>query len=94
MSLPEPLRSQVSQAVRSIENYVAHGLLTAAIEECMAVMELAPQYLDVHLLLGEIYVRQGKSEQAVAKYAVLVETYLAQWPHRRRHRDFPAHLAA
>lgn len=77
MSLPEPLRSQVSQAVRSIENYVAHGLLTAAIEECMAVMELAPQYLDVHLLLGEIYVRQGKTEQAVAKYAVLVETYLA-----------------
>ena len=77
MTLPEPLRSQVSQAVRSIENYVAHGLLTAAIEECMAVMELAPQYLDVHLLLGEIYVRQGKTEQAVAKYAVLVETYLA-----------------
>jgi tetratricopeptide (TPR) repeat protein len=77
MSLPEPLRSQVSQAVRSIENYVAHGLLTAAVEECMTVMELAPQYLDVHLLLGEIYVRQGKAEQAVAKYAVLVETYLA-----------------
>ncbi|HEX5439430.1 MAG TPA: tetratricopeptide repeat protein, partial [Ktedonobacterales bacterium] len=77
MSLPEPLRAQVSQGVRSIENYVAHGLLTAAIEECMAVMELAPQYLDVHLLLGEIYVRQGKTEQAVAKYAVLVETYLA-----------------
>lgn len=77
MGLPEPLRSQVSQAVRSIENYVAHGLLTAAIEECMRVMELAPQYLDVHLLLGEIYVRQGKTEQAVAKYAVLVETYLA-----------------
>ncbi|MGE5333106.1 MAG: tetratricopeptide repeat protein [Nitrososphaerota archaeon] len=77
MNLPEPLRARVSQAVRSIENYVAHGLLTAAIEECMAVMELAPQYLDVHLLLGEIYVRQGKTEQAVAKYAVLVETYLA-----------------
>lgn len=76
MGLPEPLRSQVSQAVHSIENYVAHGLLTAAIEECMAVMELAPQYLDVHLLLGEIYVRQGKTEQAVAKYAVLVEAYL------------------
>lgn len=76
MNLPESLRTRVSQAVRSIENYVAHGLLTAAIEECMAVMELAPQYLDVHLLLGEIYVRQGKPEQAVAKYAVLVETYL------------------
>jgi tetratricopeptide (TPR) repeat protein len=76
MSLPEPVRAQVAQAVRDIENYVAHGLLTAAIEECLRVMELAPQYLDVHLLLGEIYVRQGKIEQAIAKYAVLVDTYL------------------
>ncbi|MEO7000232.1 MAG: tetratricopeptide repeat protein, partial [Ktedonobacterales bacterium] len=74
--LPEPYRSQVAQAVREIENYVAHGLLTAAIEECLRVMEIAPQYLDVHLLLGEIYVRQGKIEQAIAKYAILVDTYM------------------
>jgi tetratricopeptide (TPR) repeat protein len=76
MALPEPQRAQVAQAVREIENYIAHGLLTAAIEECLRVMEIAPQYLDVHLLLGEIYVRQGKIEQAIAKYAVLVDTYL------------------
>ena len=75
-SLPEPQRAQVTQAVRDIENYVAHGLLTAAIEECLRVMEIAPQYLDVHLMLGEIYVRQGKMEQAVAKYAILVDNYL------------------
>ncbi len=75
-NLPDPLRTQVAQAVREIENYVAHGLLTAAVEECLRVMEIAPQYLDVHLLLGEIYVRQGKIEQAIAKYAILVDTYL------------------
>ncbi|HEX8036948.1 MAG TPA: tetratricopeptide repeat protein, partial [Ktedonobacterales bacterium] len=73
--LPEPQRAQVAQAVRDIENYVAHGLLTAAIEECLRVMEIAPQYLDVHLMLGEIYVRQGKIEQAIAKYAILIDTY-------------------
>ncbi|MGO8950194.1 MAG: tetratricopeptide repeat protein [Ktedonobacterales bacterium] len=75
--LSEPQRSQVEDAVRDIENYVAHGLLTAAIEECLRVMEMAPQYLDVHLMLGEIYVRQGKIEQAIAKYAVLIDIYLA-----------------
>jgi tetratricopeptide (TPR) repeat protein len=74
--LSEPLRSQVAQKVRDIENYVAHGLLTAAIEECLRVMEIAPQYLDVHQMLGEIYVRQGKIEQAIAKYAILIDTYL------------------
>lgn len=75
-SLPEPLRSQVGQAVRNIENYVAHGLLTAAIEECLRVLEIAPQYLDVHLMLGEIYVRQGKIDQAIAKYTVLIDAYM------------------
>ncbi|HEX9058290.1 MAG TPA: tetratricopeptide repeat protein [Ktedonobacterales bacterium] len=75
-NLPEPQRTQVAQAVRDIGNYVAHGLLTAAIEECLRVIEIAPQYLDVHLMLGEIYVRQGKIEQAIAKYAILVDTYL------------------
>lgn len=75
-TLPEPLRSQVAQAVRNIENYVAHGLLTAAIEECLRVLEIAPQYLDVHLMLGEIYVRQGKIDQAIAKYTVLIDAYM------------------
>jgi tetratricopeptide (TPR) repeat protein len=75
--LPEPQRSQVEAAVRDIENYVAHGLLTAAIEECLRVMEMAPQYLDVHLMLGEIYVRQGKIEQAIGKYAALIDIYVA-----------------
>jgi tetratricopeptide (TPR) repeat protein len=74
--LPEPLRSQVMTSVRDIEKYVSHGLLTAAIEECLRVIEMAPQYLDIHLLLGEIYVRQGKTEQAITKYAILIDTYL------------------
>ncbi len=74
--LPEPVRSQVIASVRDIENYVAHGLLTAAIEECLRVIEMAPQYLDIHLMLGEIYVKQGKTEQAITKYAILIDTYL------------------
>ncbi|MGH2516355.1 MAG: tetratricopeptide repeat protein [Ktedonobacterales bacterium] len=75
-SLPEPQRAQVAQAVRDIENYVAHGLLTPAIEECFRIIEVAPQFLDVHLMLGEIYVRQGKTDQAIAKYTVLVDSYM------------------
>ncbi len=74
--LPPQQRAQVTQAVREIENFIGHGLLTAAIEQCMRVIEIAPQYLDIHVLLGEIYVRQGKIEQAVPKYVILAEQYL------------------
>ena len=66
----------MTHSIQEIQNFIGHGLLTAAVEECMRVMEIAPQYLDIHVLLGEIYVRQGKIEQAIAKYVILAEQYL------------------
>ena len=62
--------------MRDIQKYINHGLLTPATEECLRVIDMAPQYLDVHQVLCEIYVRQGKVEQAITKYAILVDTYV------------------
>jgi tetratricopeptide (TPR) repeat protein len=74
--LPEGIRTQVVRAMQDIHNYVNHGLLTPAIDECLKVIDMAPQYLDVHQVLCEIYVRQGKVEQAITKYGILVDTYI------------------
>jgi tetratricopeptide (TPR) repeat protein len=74
--LPEPQRTQVAHAMREVETYISHGLFTAAIEECLRIIEMAPQYLDVHQALAEIYVQQGKVDQAVTKYAILIDTFL------------------
>jgi tetratricopeptide (TPR) repeat protein len=76
-SLPENLRLQVAQSMQDIQKYINHGLLTPATEECLHVIDMAPQYLDVHQVLCEIYVRQGKLEQAITKYGILVDTYIA-----------------
>src|SRR2546429_1042686 len=75
-SLPEHIRLQVVQSMQDIQSYINHGLLTPATEECQHVIDIAPQYLDVHQVLCEIYVRQGKVEQAITKYAILVDTYV------------------
>ncbi|MBV9232369.1 MAG: tetratricopeptide repeat protein [Chloroflexi bacterium] len=75
-SLPENVRVQVVRSMQDIQKYINHGLLTPATEECLRVIDMAPQYLDVHQVLGEIYVRQGKIEQAITKYAILVDTYV------------------
>src|SRR5213080_5206998 len=72
-SLPENLRLQVVQSMQDIQKYINHGLLTPATEECLRVIDMAPQYLDVQQVLCEIYVRQGKVEQAITKYAILVD---------------------
>ena len=76
-ALPENIRLQVIQAMQDIQKYINHGLLARATEECLRVIDMAPQYMDVHQVLCEIYVRQGKTEQAITKYSILVETYLA-----------------
>ncbi|GAC1424155.1 MAG: hypothetical protein NVSMB54_06460 [Ktedonobacteraceae bacterium] len=75
-SLPENVRLLVVRAMQDIQKYINHGLLNSAIEECLRVIDMAPQYLDVHQVLCEIYVRQGKVEQAITKYAILVDTYI------------------
>ena len=75
-SLPENVRMQVIQSMQDIQKYIEHGLLTPATEECLRVIDMAPQYLDVHQVLCEIYVRQGKVEQAITKYAILIDTYI------------------
>ncbi len=75
-ALPENVRGQVVRSMQDIQRYINHGLLTPATEECLRVIDLAPQYLDVHQVLCEIYVRQGKIEQAVTKYGILVDTYI------------------
>ena len=80
-SLPENIRLQVVQCMQDIQKYINHGLLTPATEECLRVIDMAPQYLDVHQILCEIYVRQGRVEQAITKYAILVDTYIVNGRH-------------
>ena len=75
-NLPENVRLQVVRSMQDIQKYINHGLLIQASEECLRVIDMAPQYLDVHQVLCEIYIRQGKVEQAITKYAILVDTYI------------------
>jgi tetratricopeptide (TPR) repeat protein len=76
-NLPENVRLQVVQSMKDIQRYIDHGLFTPATEECLRVIDLAPQYLDIHLVLCEIYIRQGKNDQAITKYTILIDTYMA-----------------
>ena len=76
-SLPENIRLQVVQSMQDIQRYIDHGLMTPATEECLRVIDLAPQYVDIHQVLCEIYIRQGKIDQAITKYAILIDTYMA-----------------
>jgi tetratricopeptide (TPR) repeat protein len=65
----------VDMMTRSRE-YLRRGKPFTALEECYRAVRLAPTYLPVHLLLAEVFARQGKAEEAVSKYTAVAEAYL------------------
>jgi tetratricopeptide (TPR) repeat protein len=78
LSLPElaPLpfdsRRVVIGGMLRIEDYLAQGLVVAAEEACLEVIEEAPEYLPAQSTLAEIYVLQGHLDAAKEKYSCVV----------------------
>jgi tetratricopeptide (TPR) repeat protein len=55
--------------------YLDQGLIDAALDACHEVVRVNLEYLPIHLRMGEIYERQGRPEEALAKYQLLIDTY-------------------
>ncbi|HWQ12871.1 MAG TPA: tetratricopeptide repeat protein [Roseiflexaceae bacterium] len=64
--------------VLASEKYIEQGLTLAALDACLEVIRLNVDYLPIHLRMGEIYERDGRPEEALAKYQLLVDTYVAR----------------
>lgn len=64
--------------VLASEKYVEQDLMLAAVDACLEVIRLSPEFLPIHLRLGEIYERDGRTEDALTKYQLLVDTYMAR----------------
>jgi tetratricopeptide (TPR) repeat protein len=69
--------------VLASEKYVEQKLMLAATDACLEVIRLEPEFLPIHLRLGEIYERDGRVEDALAKYQLLIDTYMARGESRQ-----------
>jgi tetratricopeptide (TPR) repeat protein len=72
------LADAVRDLVEASRVYLEKGLFNAAIDACCEVIRQAPDYLPIHLRLAEVYERQDRPDQALAKYQALANTYLAR----------------
>ncbi len=54
-----------------IDGYWEQGIPLTAVEECYRLLERVPDYLVLHLYLGEMFSRQGRIDEAVEKYRVV-----------------------
>lgn len=82
MSLAEmlaaPSADKVLSAVSLSQEYMKRGALSAATEVCYQAIESAPTYLPLHLRLAEIFVQDGRIEDAVTKYQTVADLYLVR----------------
>lgn len=69
--------------IQASEKYIEQGLMFAALDACMEVIRLAPDYLPIHLRMGEIYEREGRLDEALAKYQILIDTFMVRDEPRR-----------
>ncbi|MEP7189324.1 MAG: tetratricopeptide repeat protein, partial [Roseiflexaceae bacterium] len=58
--------------------FVEQRLMLGALDACMEVIRLNADYLPIHLRMGEIYEREGRPEDALIKYQLLIDTYMVR----------------
>ncbi|HXG67663.1 MAG TPA: tetratricopeptide repeat protein, partial [Blastocatellia bacterium] len=64
-----------SKALRTAEKYVLQGKIPAAIEEYKKVVDADPSDLTTINTLGDLYVRAGRIQDAIANFSRIAESY-------------------
>ena len=67
--------SQVLDSMSQINQLARQGHLRPAMDEAFHALQQAPTYLPLHSLIGDLLVREGHTEEAIAKYTVVATAY-------------------
>ena len=67
--------SQVLDSMSQINQLARQGQLRSAMDEAFHALQHAPTYLPLHSLIGDLLVREGHTEEAIAKYTVVANAY-------------------
>jgi len=67
--------SQVLDAIGEINGLARLGQFRSAMEEAFLALQNAPTYLPLHSLMADLLVREGHTEEAIAKFTVIATAY-------------------
>lgn len=67
--------SQVLDSMNEINQLARQDKLRSAMDEAFHALQTAPTYLPLHTLIGDLLVREGHIEEAIAKYTVVANAY-------------------
>ncbi len=66
---------QVLEAVNRVHALARQGQLRSAMDAAFEALIQAPQYLPLHVLIGDLLVQQGRIPDAIAKFNVVAQAY-------------------
>jgi len=73
--LEVPGSEEVLASMALSQEYMKRNMLLTAIEEIYRAIGMAPTYLGLHLRLAEVFARQERLEEAIAKYMAVAKVY-------------------
>jgi tetratricopeptide (TPR) repeat protein len=67
---------RVTEGLNQIDRYMRDGLHTLAMDQAHYLIEKAPDYLPIHLRVGQILLERNNVPAAIEKYNLVADTYL------------------
>jgi tetratricopeptide (TPR) repeat protein len=67
--------SHVIEAINYINQLARSSRLRSAMDEAFQAIAYAPTYLPLHILIGDLLIREGQTEDAIAKLTVVASAY-------------------
>lgn len=71
----ETRSGQVVEAMAQVRKLAAAGQMRSALEEALYALQYAPNYLPLHVLVGDLLQQEGHVSEAVRKFTVVAELY-------------------
>ena len=73
--LLETRNSQILERMARIRTLAGMNKLTSAMEEAFSILEVAPNYLPLQIQIGELLLKEGRTQDAVDKFLLVADLY-------------------
>lgn len=67
--------SHVIEAMNHINQLARSNRLRSAMDEAFQALNYAPTYLPLHILIGDLLIREGQTQDAISKFTVVANAY-------------------
>jgi tetratricopeptide (TPR) repeat protein len=81
--LTQARSSMVVESLSTIYQLDRAGYARSAMEEAFFALQYAPTYLPLHVMMGELLIKQGQNEEAMKKFLAVAESYSTRGEARR-----------